>query len=121
MYKSSYKKKPVSISSVSCACSVPLPESLILPTKRLLLLLIPHKLLPTVSWAEIVDFVTNFIRCHSGRLVSSTISSPAPLMDNIAKPAAIDLITAADVAASSPVVITEDSCYTSTQMVLLLI
>ncbi|PKY63099.1 hypothetical protein RhiirA4_490974, partial [Rhizophagus irregularis] len=34
MYKSSYTKKPVSIGSVSCACSVPLPESLILPTKK---------------------------------------------------------------------------------------
>ncbi|PKY63570.1 hypothetical protein RhiirA4_493027, partial [Rhizophagus irregularis] len=34
MYKSSYKMKPVSIGSVSCACSVSLPESLILPTNK---------------------------------------------------------------------------------------
>ncbi|CAB4430550.1 unnamed protein product [Rhizophagus irregularis] len=112
IYKSSYKKKPVSISSVSCACSVSLPESLILPTKKTSITVNTSQIVATVSWAEIVDFVTNFIRCHSERLVSSTISSPAPLMDNIARPAAIDLFTAADIAVSSPVVITEDSCYT---------
>ncbi|PKY62963.1 hypothetical protein RhiirA4_490507, partial [Rhizophagus irregularis] len=97
MYKSSYKKKPVSVGSVSCACSVPLPESLILPTKKTSI---------TANTSQIVA------RCHSGRLVAFTISSPTPLMDNVASPAVIDLITAADVAASSPVVITKDSCYT---------
>ncbi|CAB4440625.1 unnamed protein product [Rhizophagus irregularis] len=112
MYKSSYKKKPVSIGSVSCACSVPLPESLILPTNKTSITANTSQIVATVSWAEIVDFVTNFIRCHSGRLVASTIPSPAPLMDNTARPVTMDLITAADVAASSPVVITEDSCYT---------
>ncbi|CAB4443469.1 unnamed protein product [Rhizophagus irregularis] len=112
MYKSSYKKKPVSIGSVSCACSVPLPESLILPTKKTSITANTLQIVATVSWAEIVDFVTNFIRGQSDRLTSSTIPSPAPLMDNIASSAATDLFTAADIAASSPVVITEDSCYT---------
>ncbi|PKY63102.1 hypothetical protein RhiirA4_490983, partial [Rhizophagus irregularis] len=112
MYKSSYKKKPMFIGSVSCACSVPLPESLILPTKKTSITANTTQIVATVSWAEIVDFVTNYIRCHSERLMSSTISSPAPLVDNIVRPAAADLFTAADIAASSPVVITEDSCYT---------
>ncbi|PKY61915.1 hypothetical protein RhiirA4_487561 [Rhizophagus irregularis] len=111
MYKSSYTKKPVSIGSVSCACSVSLPESLILPTKKTSITANTSQIVATVSWAEIVDFVTNFIRCHSERLVYSTVPSSAPLLDNIARSAAIDLITAADVAASSPVVIAEDSCY----------
>ncbi|CAB4436105.1 unnamed protein product [Rhizophagus irregularis] len=65
MYKSSYMKKPVSIGSVSCACSVPLPESLILPTKKTSITANTSQIVATVSWAEIVDFVTNFIRCHS--------------------------------------------------------
>ncbi|CAB4446317.1 unnamed protein product [Rhizophagus irregularis] len=112
MYKSSYKKKPVSVGSVSCACSLPLPESLILPTKKTSITANTSQIVATVLWAEIVDFVVDFLRCHSGRLVAFTISSPTPLMDNVASPAVIDLITAADVAASSPVVITKDSCYT---------
>ncbi|CAB4418026.1 unnamed protein product [Rhizophagus irregularis] len=112
MYKSSYKKKPVSIGSVSCACSVPLPESLILPTKKTSITANTLQIVATVSWAEIVDFVASFIESHSGRVVSSATSSLAPLMDNNAGSAATDLFTAADIAASSPVVITEDSHYT---------
>ncbi|CAB4421324.1 unnamed protein product [Rhizophagus irregularis] len=84
MYKSSYKKKPVSIGSTSITANT-------------------LQIVATVSWAEIVDFVTNFIRCHSERSVSSTISSPAPLMDDIVRLATTDLFTAADIAASSPV------------------
>ncbi|CAB4417842.1 unnamed protein product [Rhizophagus irregularis] len=112
MYKSSYTKKPASLGSVSCACSVSLLESLILPTKKTSITANTSQIVATVSWAEIVDFVTNFVRCHSKCLMSSTTSSPAPLVDNIDRPAATALFTAADIAASSPVVITEDSCYT---------
>ncbi|CAB4417816.1 unnamed protein product [Rhizophagus irregularis] len=112
MYKSSYTKKPASLGSVSCACSVSLLESLILPTKKTSITANTSQIVATVSWAEIVDFVTNFVRCHSERLMSSTTSSPVPLVDNIDRPTATALFTAADIAASSPVVITEDSCYT---------
>ncbi|PKY51571.1 hypothetical protein RhiirA4_468694, partial [Rhizophagus irregularis] len=112
IYKSSYKKKPVSIGSVSCTCSVPLPESLILPTKKTSITANTSQIVATVSWAEIVDFIINFIRCHSDRLISPAVSSPAPLKDDAAGSAATSLFTAADIVASSPVVITEDSSYT---------
>ncbi|CAB4430138.1 unnamed protein product [Rhizophagus irregularis] len=49
MYKSSYTKKPASFGSVSCACSVSLLESLILPTKKTSITANTSQIVATVS------------------------------------------------------------------------
>ncbi|CAB4423752.1 unnamed protein product [Rhizophagus irregularis] len=99
IYKSSYKK-------------VPLPQSLILPTKTNITVN-TSQIVATVFWAEIVDFVTNFINCQSNRLSSAaSISLPVALIDDNIEPVTPSLFTAADIAASSPVVITLDARYT---------
>ncbi|CAB4423755.1 unnamed protein product [Rhizophagus irregularis] len=112
MYKSSYAKKPVAIGSVSCSCSVLLPQSLILTTKKTSITVNASQIVATVSWAEIVDFVTNFINQLHDHSPSTATPSPAPLMDDIVDSTTTSLRTAANIAASSSVVLAPDSQYT---------
>ncbi|GET59197.1 hypothetical protein GLOIN_2v1783661 [Rhizophagus irregularis DAOM 181602=DAOM 197198] len=97
---SSYSKKFVATSSVSCSYSASLRHSWILPMKKSSIMSHTSSLTATVSWAEIMDFVT--LTCNPS--VRSVLAADIPNISfntvDIAAPTT-HLITAGEVAASS--------------------
>ncbi|PKY36688.1 hypothetical protein RhiirB3_459909, partial [Rhizophagus irregularis] len=108
---SSYSKKFVATSSVSCSYLASLRHSWILPMKKSSIMNHTSSLTATVSWAEIMDFVT--LTCNPS--VRSVLAADIPNISfntvDIAAPTT-HLITAGEVAASSSVVLSPDSHYT---------
>ncbi|EXX66922.1 hypothetical protein RirG_119150 [Rhizophagus irregularis DAOM 197198w] len=100
--KSSYIKKSVTTSSVSCSSSVSLRWSWILPMKKTSIMNHTSSLTVTVLWAEIMDFVTSIYNPSVRSVLAADI--PNIFLDtvNMISPTP-HLLMAGDVAASSSV------------------
>ncbi|GET61391.1 hypothetical protein GLOIN_2v1783661 [Rhizophagus irregularis DAOM 181602=DAOM 197198] len=98
--KSSYSKKFVATSSVSCSYSVSLSHSWILPMKQSSITSHTSSLTATVSWAEIKDFVTSNYNPSTDSVLAVDILNSSFNTVDIALPTP-RLFTAGDVAASS--------------------
>ncbi|EXX55711.1 hypothetical protein RirG_222900 [Rhizophagus irregularis DAOM 197198w] len=109
--KSSYIKKSVATSSVSCSYSVSLRRSWILPMKKSSIMNHTFSLIATVSWTEIMDFVTSI--CNPSVRLAFVADIPNIFLDTVdmALPTP-HLLMAGDVAALSLVVFSPDSHYT---------
>ncbi|GBC19843.2 hypothetical protein GLOIN_2v1783661 [Rhizophagus irregularis DAOM 181602=DAOM 197198] len=109
--KSSYIKKSVTTSSVSCSSSVSLRWSWILPMKKTSIMNHTSSLTVTVLWAEIMDFVTSIYNPSVRSVLAADI--PNIFLDtvNMISPTP-HLLMAGDVAASSSVVPSSDLHYT---------
>ncbi|GET62874.1 hypothetical protein GLOIN_2v1783661 [Rhizophagus irregularis DAOM 181602=DAOM 197198] len=109
--KSSYLKKSVATGSVSCSYSASLHQSWILPMKKSSILNHTSSLTATVSWAEIMDFVTASCNPSGCSMLAADIPHTSFDIIDEALPTP-HLFTAGDVAASSSVVLSLDSQYT---------
>ncbi|PKB98613.1 hypothetical protein RhiirA5_431085, partial [Rhizophagus irregularis] len=109
--KSSYIKKSVATSSVSCSYSVSLCRSWILPMKKSSIMNHTSSLTAMVSWAEIMDFVTSICNPSVRSVLAADIPNISYDTVDMASPTP-HLLMAGDVAASSSVVLSPDSHYT---------
>ncbi|PKK63725.1 hypothetical protein RhiirC2_812269 [Rhizophagus irregularis] len=111
MNKSSYSKKSVATSFVSCSYSASLRHSWILPIKKSSITSHTSRLSVTVSWAEIMDFVTS--NCNFSVRSAPVTDTPNTSIDTIDMASSVPpLFTADDVAASLSVELSSDSHYT---------
>ncbi|GBC33018.2 RNA-directed DNA polymerase from mobile element jockey-like [Rhizophagus irregularis DAOM 181602=DAOM 197198] len=108
--KSLYSKKLVATSSVSCSYSASLNRSWILPMKKSSITSHTSSLTATVSWAEIMDFVTS--TCNPSTRSVLDVDIPNITFNDADKALSTPrLLTAGEVAASSPVILSPDSHY----------
>ncbi|GET65323.1 ribonuclease H-like domain-containing protein [Rhizophagus irregularis DAOM 181602=DAOM 197198] len=109
--KSSYSKKSVATGFVSCSYSASLRQSWILPMKKSSILNHTSSLTATVSWAEIMDFVTASCNPLGCSMLAADIPHTSFDIIDEALPTP-HLLTAGDVAVSSSVMLSRDSQYT---------
>ncbi|PKK72335.1 hypothetical protein RhiirC2_826044, partial [Rhizophagus irregularis] len=108
--KSSYSKKSVATSSVSCSYSASLRHSWILPMKKSSITSHTSRLFATVTWAEIMDFVTS--NCNLSVRSVLAVDTPNTSIDTIDMASSVPpLLMTGDIAASSSVVLSSDSHY----------
>ncbi|GET66622.1 hypothetical protein RIR_jg18548.t2 [Rhizophagus irregularis DAOM 181602=DAOM 197198] len=98
--KSSYSKKSVATGSVSCSYSASFRQLWILPMKKSFILNHTSSLTATVSWAEIMDFVTASCNPLGYSMLAADIPHTSFDIIDEALPTP-HLLTAGDVAASS--------------------
>ncbi|CAB4421321.1 unnamed protein product [Rhizophagus irregularis] len=110
--KSSYSKKTIATSLVACSYSVSLLQSIILPTKKTSITANTFHIVATLSWADIMEFVTAYFNRLYIRPDFSGLALPTSLSNTSMDSTTPSLFMVEDIAASSSVVVSSDSHYT---------